>query len=457
MRRFTFLFQTLLLVNFFHVSLFANVNLAFGKFANQSSTFTKDGHFYIASNANDGYFGTNLTLCSVTLTESRPWLNVILDKPTIIRQIRVLDASELIYELKNFYIKTRLVADSLLRINNDYGFKHFDYLLHSTSVSSTKSFTPLHLHYANFVRFEIHTVYALALCEVEIWSMKRITKNKIAQQSSTKNDSLQFNAALAFDDQINIIGDLNANKCSQTKFELNPWWKIDLLKNYTIFAISIIGEINNNQNQSTLSIHLSDSNDIPSTNQTPNCASVEMSFTYKTIHCLQWTIGRYLLLMKVSFPNKTSLVLREVDIFGYEIDNEIKIVPVIYLPTEYITKPMIKTKDCLGIVREKVFIDKLNTTFTKLEMKGVGLKFECENKIFTVSISFKENSEDVNPCEISRIEQGYFTSSDLFDTCYIKCENPKEEIIHSISIYHQENMNEIYSKEIFLIINYLNY
>lgn len=432
---------------------FINVNLAFNKFANQSSTDLQHGLCY-ASKAVDGSFATpfNLQTCTHTNTDDKPWFIVLLDKPTIVRKIRILNRSELSSILQKLYIKTKLNGESYITDYDD-GFKTFAYMNDPIPGSYSKSFISSDLHYAKTILFYLNYTAHLTLCEVEMWSLTGVAKNKPTQHSSTLNGNLDIGSGAANDDNSNSFFGSDI-KCSHTKLEKNPWWKIDLLKKHTVFAISVIGRVSLSQRLRDLNFIISETNSTLSIAQIPNCNRYDgIMPAYYTIHCHQWTIGRYLSIIK-TYPHPEPLTLCEVDVFGYELEQTTELSILIIQQSNYFLVNSTKRKDCNGNLKEEINVEKFNVTSVGIEMKGVGLKFECEKRIFSFSLSFIEKMDDVNLCEIDKLENGYLTSSDLFDTCHFKCRNSHDKMIKSISFYHKENIGEIHPKEIYLFIKF---
>lgn len=91
--------------------------------------------------------------------------------------------------------------------------------------------------------------------------------------------------------------------------------------NYTIFAATIIGRIDYVERHRDLNFLVSDSDVVPSISQKANCGSFEGQVpSYLTIHCPQWTIGRYFSILKTNASDTSSLTLCEIDIFEYELN-----------------------------------------------------------------------------------------------------------------------------------------
>lgn len=108
--------------------------------------------------------------------------------------------------------------------------------------------------------------------------------------------------------------------------------------------------------------------------------------------------------------------------------------------------------DCNGILHQKINVEQFYAESLEIEMKGIGLKHQCEKRIFSISISFSGKVIDQKVYELEKIENGYFNSPDLFHTCHFSCERDNGKNVKYVSLFHNENLNFNYTKDIYLFI-----
>ncbi|CAD5126757.1 unnamed protein product [Dimorphilus gyrociliatus] len=102
----------------------------------------------------------------------------------------------------------------------------------------------------------------LALCQIEMWSLDNISKNKMTSISSTPNDNSK--SSYAVDSQTCSVYGQNGIYCSHTAREKTPWWKVDLEKTSVVFAVTIItrGYINSDRSRN-LRIAVANDDSVP--------------------------------------------------------------------------------------------------------------------------------------------------------------------------------------------------
>lgn len=428
------------------------VNLALKQFTNQSSTLIHNELPLISGAAVDGSFFAHfnsLTLCSHTLRDKLPWFLIVLQKPRVIRQIRILNRYYFHERLSKLFIKTKMKAEHYFT-DYDTDFKLFSYMPNTIAAAASESFTQDIPHFARTVLFYIEKTEELAICEIEMWSLKYLTKNNLTEISSSYLD--QDNKGKAYDGNSN--GDFNIIEvsCSHSKRGKNNWWKVDLQRKFTVFAVSIIGRANFLERLSDINIDVSKENKIPSIEQKPRCGSVlGQAPPSTTINCPKWTVGQYIEIIKFNQSDDEPLTLCEVDIFGYELQQNIRVIFFLFNETISFTRNSTKENDCHGNIKQMIEIFQLKLNSFKVDVKGIGIKQACyENKIIIIA-SLEENGYNINVCQQEEGDDGYFTSPDMFDTCVYYC-NIQNRIIHKLSVYVSET-DALLAKEIYIFVH----
>lgn len=433
-----------------------NVNLALKRYSIQSSNYSANGVHYYPSKANDGVFGARLgswKSCSITIHEEKPWFLISLEKLRIVQQIRILNRENYSTRLQKFYMKTSLKVIHEITNYNDVAFKTIAYQHEPLLSAETKTYTVSTIHLARtFILYATHKVY-LTLCEVEMWSMKAISKDKVLSQSSTQGNSLSYHGKQVYDGQVNADINVNLYECFRSNTEQFPWWKVDLGKKHIIFAFTIIGPINNLDRNYKLNFIVSDSNDDPGVSDVANCGGHNGDLQpYTTFRCPKWTVGQYFSIIETNPQTTIQLNLCEVDIFGYELEQKLEIFTSIINQNQYTVNATTKFMDCNGLTKEVFEVEEFNKKTIDIEIKGVGLANECSGKLSSILFTLLGEENNLIECNLANFDDGYLTSEDLFDTCYFRCQSLTEKYIKSIFFFTQKNFDKTYSKEIFFLV-----
>ncbi|CAD5126331.1 DgyrCDS14481 [Dimorphilus gyrociliatus] len=212
-----------------------------------------------------------------------------------------------------------------------------------------------------------------------MWSLSNIAKNKLSTLSSYYESS---DPGTAVDGETNWLHGQNGIKCAHTFTNRHPWWKVDLVKQSQILAVTIIGRGEHADRLENLRIAIS-SEDVTPTPEIP----VECGYyngplpPYLTMRCPKSTIGRYL--SAVIVAEHTALILCELDIFGYNLDENLKVNTIFYNQTDYFYRINNQTKDCNGNLKSTSDISEyqISSSF-EIVLKGI----DIENQSFYCNI-----------------------------------------------------------------------
>ncbi|XP_036413788.1 uncharacterized protein LOC118798515 [Colossoma macropomum] len=156
---------------------------------------------------------------------------------------------------------------------------------------------------------------ALTLCEVEVYGYPTPDGENVALKGRATQSSLySFNFASSAVDG-NRDGVYDHGSCSHTNKELNPWWRLDLLKQHKVFSVTVT----NSQNAvperlSRAEIRIGDSLD-NNGNNNPRCAviSIDKNNPTMSFEC-NGMEGRYI---NIVIPGRSEyLILCEVEVYG---------------------------------------------------------------------------------------------------------------------------------------------
>ncbi|TNN56659.1 Fucolectin [Liparis tanakae] len=161
---------------------------------------------------------------------------------------------------------------------------------------------------------------ALTLCEVEVYGYRSPTGENLALGGQATQSSLPFvfsNASNAIDG--NRAAGVKQASCTQTKSEMNPWWRLDLGRTHRVFSINITNNLDSlPQRLNGAEIRIGDSL-LNNGNDNPRCAvisSIPGGFT-ADFQCGGMD-GRY---VNVVIPGRIEhLMLCEVEVYGSRLD-----------------------------------------------------------------------------------------------------------------------------------------
>ncbi|XP_073447656.1 uncharacterized protein [Aquarana catesbeiana] len=227
-------------------------NVALNGTASQSSTFSSSGE---AGNANDGSLANNHIMgqCSITQRELSPWWMVDLESPyqifSVVITNRVLECC-----------KDRIIgAEIRIGSSEENGGVLNPRCGVITSMESGESvFFSCKGMVGRYVTVTIPgRTEHLILCEVQVFGLPETSNRKVismdanlpevpngAPNVALKGASSQSSLYNNFGDSRNSIdGSLSSDyskiQCSQTIWELRPWWTVDLKEVHVVFSVAV--------------------------------------------------------------------------------------------------------------------------------------------------------------------------------------------------------------------------
>ncbi|XP_046886069.1 uncharacterized protein LOC124474171 isoform X2 [Hypomesus transpacificus] len=291
-------------------------NLALRGKATQSNLIDNPYSGYSdANNAIDGNRNPNFYegSCTATDTQTNPWWRVDLLDTFIITSVTITNRGDAVPERINgaeVHIGKFILNDA---------FNTLAGVIPSISAGSS-----LTLKWAKGVEGRYVTVRLpgsgrlLTLCEVEVYGYPPPTENVAiagkATQSSVHGSGFANNAIDG-----NRNGVYEDGSCTHTKATINPWWRVDLLKTYRVFSVTVTNTVNSvpeRLNGAEIRIgHSLDGNGI----NNPRCAvisSIPAGFS-ETFQC-NGMEGRFVVIV---IPGRAEyLTLCEVEVKGSPLD-----------------------------------------------------------------------------------------------------------------------------------------
>ncbi|CAD5126466.1 DgyrCDS14591 [Dimorphilus gyrociliatus] len=370
----------------------------------------------------DGQFNPDFAFrsCAHTLNVDNPWLLIQFPRAYIVRTIRVLNRDSLPEKLQKLSIRTKLSKDiSLIDLNT---FQLFGYYDQFTIAGGSRTFHYKYRpHYATTVIFDINAVDAwLTICEIEIWSLKNLAKNKTTSISSIWGNSGGEYAV----DGMSSGKYIQQSSCSHTDdLATFPWWKVDLADKSRIFAVSIIGRISYLERLNNLMITVSERDDIPTESMDGLCGGYDgIVPPFTTVRCSNVTTGRYVTVWLRTSPTSNILTLCEVDVFGYYLNESLTFITIILNNTKYEYANNTITKDCNGNFKSITNISSYGIQTFKIQVQSVAIeKFCLIGKLSLMTNYEKHGKEFINECTFLNSNNGYFKERDMFDTCSFQC------------------------------------
>uniref|UniRef100_A0A673K5A1 Fucolectin-6-like n=1 Tax=Sinocyclocheilus rhinocerous TaxID=307959 RepID=A0A673K5A1_9TELE len=253
-----------------------------------------------AFKAVDGNRAANLAndSCTYITAKSNPWWRVTLQQPYKIVMVSITNWGDCCADrISGAEIR---IGNSLV---NDGNQNQLVARVYSMLPGKTRKFkfSPVEGQYVNVLLPGVDRI--LTLCEVEVYAVsegKAVTNMILAQNAIDGNRQY----------------DLLKGSCTQTDTESNPWWRVDLMKTYTIASVALTnrGDCCSEQLNGVV-IHIGDS--LESEGRT-NPVCVKVSFIPAggtgTFRCGGALQGRYVTLT-LPGENRT-LSLCEVEVFG---------------------------------------------------------------------------------------------------------------------------------------------
>ncbi|XP_051720716.1 fucolectin-5-like isoform X2 [Ctenopharyngodon idella] len=159
----------------------------------------------------------------------------------------------------------------------------------------------------------------LTLCEVEVYGYpapdgENVALGGVATQSSLGGNAFAFNAIDGNKDGVYSHG-----SCTHTKADLNPWWRLDLLKRHKVFSVVITNTLDSVPSRlNGAEIRIGNSLD-NNGNNNPRCATISsIPAGFSTSFECDGMEGRYI---NIVLPGrKEYLTLCEVEVYGSPLD-----------------------------------------------------------------------------------------------------------------------------------------
>lgn len=265
-------------------------NLAAGRFASQSSTYSSA----IAARAVDGNTDGNYYKNSVTHTNSnlRAWWRVDL-------------GSEIDIGAVVLHNRTDCCSDRLSNFDVEVSRDAVNWQLVHEFTGAAPARTPLAVHaVGRYVRVRLRGTDNLSLAEVEVFRSRSMAEGRFARQSSTNPGGAI--ASRAVDGNTN--GNYANDSVTATVSEPQPWWQVDL------GAVRGIGDVVIYNRTDCCSARLSNF-DVKLSNDEVNwqiAASFPAAAPARTVHPIRAS-GRY---VRVQLRGTNVLSLAEVQVFA---------------------------------------------------------------------------------------------------------------------------------------------
>ncbi|ROL45907.1 Fucolectin-5 [Anabarilius grahami] len=280
---------------------------------------------YTASNAVDGNKATNLAnnSCTYITAKRNPWWRVTLQQPYKIVMVAITNRGDCCADrIDGAEIR---IGNSL---DNDGNHNQLVAKVYSMRAGKTQKFkfSPLDGQYVNVLLPGENRI--LTVCEVEVYAVSEdmvamiqseginVAPNGRATQSSVNQGSTACLSLAQNAIDGNRQYDLFKGSCTQTNTESDPWWRLDLVKTYTIATVALTnrGDCCAEQLNGAV-VHIGDSLESEG-RANPVCVKVSFIPAGGTgkFRCDSALQGRY---VTVALPGENrTLSLCEVEVFG---------------------------------------------------------------------------------------------------------------------------------------------
>ncbi|XP_067282195.1 uncharacterized protein si:ch1073-376c22.1 isoform X2 [Pseudorasbora parva] len=278
-----------------------------------------------ASNAVDGNRATNLAnnSCTYITAKINPWLRVTLQQSYKIVKVAITNRGDCCADSING-AEIR-IGNSL---DNDGNNNQMAAKVYSMQAGKTQEFkfSPLDGQYVNVLLPGVNRI--LTVCEVEVYAISedmvstmQSKKTNVAPNGRATQSSVNQGSAACLSLAQNAIDgnrqyDLFKGSCTQTNTESDPWWRLDLIKSYTIMSVALTnrGDCCAEQLNGAV-IHVGNSQESEG-RANPVCFKVSFipAGGTRTFQCDGALQGRY---VTVALPgDNRTLSLCEVEVFG---------------------------------------------------------------------------------------------------------------------------------------------
>uniref|UniRef100_A0A3B5B1U4 Si:ch211-215k15.4 n=1 Tax=Stegastes partitus TaxID=144197 RepID=A0A3B5B1U4_9TELE len=295
-------------------STYTYKNLALRGKATQSTRY--EHVLAAASNAIDGNRDSTFShgSCTHTPEEDKPWWRVDLLESYIITSIIVVNRGDCCEHRINglkIHIGNSLTDNGL--VNPAVGTIASAGLGEAVTVTFTDRVEGRYVTLALSGSPEY-----LTLCEVEVYGYPAPTEANLALQGKATQSSLfSFGIALNAIDG-NQDGKWESGSCSHTNSELNPWWRLDLLKTHKVFTVKVANRDSFSERLNGAEIRIGDSLQ-NNGNNNARCAVITKipAGTVVEFNC-NGVDGRY---VNIVIPGREEyLTLCEVEVYGSRLN-----------------------------------------------------------------------------------------------------------------------------------------
>lgn len=375
---------------------------------------------------------------------NKPWWIVYFDKAYFVREIRVLGSGN-----PGMYFQKTTIRTSLDTSISPYLFESFrvftnyrgTLLPHRSKAFRSTGPSP----YARSVLLHTDQGLKLSLCEIEISSLRNLAIGKPSSLNSVLFTSRGFWATDGFtSDQYNVAGLFCAH--SAGPFSTYDWWKVDLLEQNAVYAVSIIGRKNFNENNKKIRIAVGDNDTIPSFNSHRTCAiNHETSGSTLTKRCKRGSYGQYLSVQQLRLD--VFIIICEISIYGIELSRNLDFRFIITNNITYEDLTVTYKGQCnTNFNRYTTDISLYNLKNFKLFVKGIGIVNYCRNFKLLPSVAQRNSMKNYNECHPQKYLDGYMNERDMNDECEYECKCDKCDIFNFDVFFNniKFNFREIY-------------
>ncbi|CAD5126904.1 unnamed protein product [Dimorphilus gyrociliatus] len=378
-----------------------HVNIAFNQTVSVSTSNGNDGDLAVNGIFHiDSFFQTNISL------SLRQWWMVTFDKQYFVRTIRILNSKD------------------------GSGMKDIDFLTHISTVNylnssqfslcntineiipKRKAATIDCLKGPQYSRSLVvekrSTDHPLTICEIEIWTMRDIDRNKM--DVSTNGWWLR-NANDGQSDSGRFL------KCPETASASPGWWKMNLEVMSELYAVSIVSRAGFNSRLNSINIIVNNDNTELPWIPERICSSIDKASSYMTRRCQKSTVGQFLALVRSTASN-VIMSICEIEVFGSTIKDEPQVNWVINSYNSSF-QHYNDNSSCSVNAVHSIGISQYQSKALVAELKGVSLLQSCLNAAFKIYVTSFTIEEE---CELINHVDGYYSELDMMDSCIFKCQ-----------------------------------
>lgn len=354
----------------------------------------------------DGIFKSTLCFSMSSSSNSDLWWMVNFSRQYFIRTIRLLNG---IVEMKNATFLTSPSDDQPDNRRNFIICAHYSLKIYPRkSITVSCENGPL---YSKSLIVETRSSSSLTICEIEIWTMRKIDTNKQVTQSHHQANAHKGN---------NEISDGTwggVNHCTWTSRVHPSWFKIDLSTPSEIHAISLVNRDHLFHRLGHLKILLSNSSTNPPWQNEVLCRSIGDASSYLTRRCPKFTSARFISLYKHILLSDPGLTVCEIDVFGSRPDDSPNVSWIIETGNnirKVSSDVKCQAKNTFSINLQEFQMIKMN-----VQVKGILLIESCRKESYILTIVSQNIPVE---CKLKKFQDGYYTERDMLDTCEYDCD-----------------------------------